>query len=241
MNELDYFAKNLKYLRQKHNLKQEDIASLFYVTSQAVSKWETSKSMPDIKMLIKIAEYFHYSVEDLITKDIETLTPKEDDEPKKEKEEEVKKVSPIYRNLNEIKDKKAGKPFFINLIILLVLIILSYVTLFVPLDNVSIVLVIVLAVVNSLALVQVIRSLVKYQKNILIRHDSFFHIFKVAAPLNFAVSIYFLSVGLIFTDFVEPEMLGLTVYFISFMILFIFVGTSMCLMNVFYHKVENTL
>jgi transcriptional regulator with XRE-family HTH domain len=42
-------AKNIKMLRQKHNMTQEQLADKMNVSRQAVTKWESGESLPDIE------------------------------------------------------------------------------------------------------------------------------------------------------------------------------------------------
>jgi transcriptional regulator with XRE-family HTH domain len=44
--------------RKEKNLTQEDLAFELDVPPQAVSKWETGKSLPDVYTLVKLAEIF---------------------------------------------------------------------------------------------------------------------------------------------------------------------------------------
>ena len=53
-------------LRQERNLLQTDIASIFNVTPQAVSKWERGESIPDIDILEKIASFYNISIEEIL-------------------------------------------------------------------------------------------------------------------------------------------------------------------------------
>ncbi len=55
-------GKRLLGLRQKNSLTQEDVASIFHVSRQTVSKWESDLSYPDMKLLMEICEYYHVSV-----------------------------------------------------------------------------------------------------------------------------------------------------------------------------------
>ena len=68
------FDKNLVALRKKHNLSQEQLAEQLGVSRQAVSKWESGQSMPDIEKLLQLGELFGISV-DQILKDVH-LEPK---------------------------------------------------------------------------------------------------------------------------------------------------------------------
>lgn len=60
------FQTILKELRDKRNVTQEELASSLNVKQQTVGKWENGITVPRQPMLIKIAEYFHVSVNDLI-------------------------------------------------------------------------------------------------------------------------------------------------------------------------------
>ncbi len=56
---------NIKELRQQKHIKQETLAAYLGVSSQAVSKWETGMSDPDIALLPKLATYFGVSIDEL--------------------------------------------------------------------------------------------------------------------------------------------------------------------------------
>ena len=51
-------GKNIKQLRTKNKMTQEEFAQALFVTRQTVSNNETGKSNPDIDTIIKIAELF---------------------------------------------------------------------------------------------------------------------------------------------------------------------------------------
>ena len=59
-------AENLQMLRKQKKLTQEELAEVFGVTGQSVSKWELGLSCPDITLLPEIAEYFKVSIDELI-------------------------------------------------------------------------------------------------------------------------------------------------------------------------------
>ncbi|MCH5191193.1 MAG: helix-turn-helix transcriptional regulator [Oscillospiraceae bacterium] len=58
-------GKNIKQLRQEKHVKQETLAEAIGVSAQAVSKWETGASEPDISLLPKLAGYFGVSIDEL--------------------------------------------------------------------------------------------------------------------------------------------------------------------------------
>ena len=56
----------IRQLRKEKNLTQEDLADYLHISSQAVSKWETGASCPDIDMLPKLAIFFGTSLDNLL-------------------------------------------------------------------------------------------------------------------------------------------------------------------------------
>ena len=64
-----HFSDNFKSMRKQRGLTQEQIAETLGVSCQAVSKWETNSSYPDISLLPIIADYFGVSVDYLIGHD----------------------------------------------------------------------------------------------------------------------------------------------------------------------------
>lgn len=59
-------AKNLKVLRAKHDYSQEQLAELADISQQQISFLENGKINPKLIMLVKIAEVFGITVNDLI-------------------------------------------------------------------------------------------------------------------------------------------------------------------------------
>ncbi len=59
-------GKLIKDIRKQNNLTQEEFASLFGVTYQAVSKWENGKNMPDIAILKEICNRYNIDINDFL-------------------------------------------------------------------------------------------------------------------------------------------------------------------------------
>lgn len=53
-------------LRTGQGLSQEDLAAKLEVSRQSVSKWETGQSVPDLEKMIKLADLFGVSVDELV-------------------------------------------------------------------------------------------------------------------------------------------------------------------------------
>ena len=49
-------GENIKSMRRRCGMTQEELAAQLCVTAQAVSKWENGNGMPDITQLVTIAE-----------------------------------------------------------------------------------------------------------------------------------------------------------------------------------------
>jgi transcriptional regulator with XRE-family HTH domain len=84
------FSERIKQLRQQQGLSQEAFAQKLHVTRQAVSNWENNHNLPDLAMLIEIAQTCHVSLDSLILGDqqmtkIEKKLIKETDENRKAK------------------------------------------------------------------------------------------------------------------------------------------------------------
>lgn len=63
-------ADKIKQLRQQNNFTQEELAKKLMVSRQAISKWETGNSLPDIENLLNISNLFEISLDELIKNDI---------------------------------------------------------------------------------------------------------------------------------------------------------------------------
>ena len=53
-------------LRKARNMTQDDLADKMGVSPQAVSKWETDASLPDMSILIHLSDFFHITLDDLL-------------------------------------------------------------------------------------------------------------------------------------------------------------------------------
>lgn len=63
----DIIAHNLVRLRQQAGLTQLKLAEKLNYSDKAVSKWERGESIPDLRVLIQLAELYNIKVDDIIT------------------------------------------------------------------------------------------------------------------------------------------------------------------------------
>lgn len=92
----------LKELRKEKELTQEQLAEQLNVSNRSVSRWETGSTLPDISLLIELAEFYDVDIKEII--DGERKSEKMNEEVKEtlvkvadytdaEKENIIKKIS----------------------------------------------------------------------------------------------------------------------------------------------------
>lgn len=60
------FGSFLRELRKEKQLTQEQLAERFGVTSRSVSRWETDSNMPDLSILVELADFYDVDIRDII-------------------------------------------------------------------------------------------------------------------------------------------------------------------------------
>ena len=56
----------LRELRKEKQLTQEQLAEQFGVTNRSVSRWETGSNMPDLGILVELADFYDVDIRDII-------------------------------------------------------------------------------------------------------------------------------------------------------------------------------
>lgn len=56
----------LKDLRKEKGLTQEQLAEKFGVSSRSVSRWENGNTMPELGILVELAEYYEVDIKEII-------------------------------------------------------------------------------------------------------------------------------------------------------------------------------
>lgn len=71
------FGKNITRLRKMENMTQLELAEKLNYSDKAVSKWEQGNSLPDVRVLVQLADLFGVTVDDLVREQKEkTVVPK---------------------------------------------------------------------------------------------------------------------------------------------------------------------
>ncbi|WP_326907840.1 helix-turn-helix domain-containing protein [Sedimentibacter sp. MB31-C6] len=68
------FCTRLKELRLEKNLTLKQLGSIFHVTKQTISRWETGDRIPSIEIVYMLSEYFNVSTDYLLGKSVSKTT-----------------------------------------------------------------------------------------------------------------------------------------------------------------------
>ena len=68
----------LRELRKEKELSQEQLAEKFGVSSRSVSRWENGNTMPDISLLIELADFYGIEIRELLSGERESETMNQD-------------------------------------------------------------------------------------------------------------------------------------------------------------------
>ena len=103
----------LKQCRKEKNLTQEQLAEKFRVSARTVSRWETGINMPDLSILVQLAEYYDVEMRELLDGErSQTMN--------KEMKETLDKVA-VYEEWVKQKALKAGNLAFASMFVISVL------------------------------------------------------------------------------------------------------------------------
>lgn len=64
-------SRYLQQQRKNHGLTQEDLAQKLSISRQAVSKWETGSTIPDLNLLLSLSKLYKITVNDILEPRIE--------------------------------------------------------------------------------------------------------------------------------------------------------------------------
>lgn len=91
-------SETLLALRRGKGLSQEQLAEELNVSRQAISKWETGQSVPDLDKLVQLSRVFAVSIDELLGN-----APKDAQPTTEEPDEKPEKAPPILFSLREDK------------------------------------------------------------------------------------------------------------------------------------------
>ncbi len=95
----------LRRLRKEKGLTQEQLAEILFVSGRTVSRWETGTNMPDLSILILLAEFYDVEIKEILDGERRKGTVE------KEMKETLSKVAD-YSRMEKEKAAKAGSMAF---------------------------------------------------------------------------------------------------------------------------------
>lgn len=63
---VNMISRYLQFLRKSHDYTQEDLAGKLDISRQAVSKWETGATIPDLDILLKLSKLYDVTINDML-------------------------------------------------------------------------------------------------------------------------------------------------------------------------------
>ena len=88
----------LRILRKEKNLTQEQLAEILGVSGRTVSRWETGSNMPDLSIMIELADYYDIDIKELLN-----------GERKSEMDKELKETLKTVADYTDIQRQEAVK------------------------------------------------------------------------------------------------------------------------------------
>lgn len=102
------FADNLKKIRKRKNISQEELAEKVGVSRQSVSKWETSEAYPEMNNILELCKIFKCNINDLVNDNMIDLDSLDEEVKmsvvkfKKEKQKQMKGISKVLSLVGKI-------------------------------------------------------------------------------------------------------------------------------------------
>ena len=69
---VNMISRYLQFLRKSHDYTQEDLARRLDISRQAVSKWETGTTIPDLDILLKLSKLYDVTINDILEPKVQT-------------------------------------------------------------------------------------------------------------------------------------------------------------------------
>lgn len=67
---MNYFSKNLKFLRQKRKLSISELAQQLKINQSTISRWESDNMGATIDNAYDVSQFFNVSIADLVGRDL---------------------------------------------------------------------------------------------------------------------------------------------------------------------------
>ena len=74
---MEKLNERLLYLRKNANLTQQQLADKLHISNKTISQWETGRTLPDIVMLVRLAEIYDMKLDELLNQKDQNAIPNE--------------------------------------------------------------------------------------------------------------------------------------------------------------------
>lgn len=108
----------LKNLRKEKEFTQEQLAEHFNVSNRTVSRWETGSNMPDLSLLIELADFYDVEIREIINGE------RKSEKMNQEEKETMTLVADYAENERNILLKRLRNFSIVGLVAMLVLLVL---------------------------------------------------------------------------------------------------------------------
>ena len=113
----------LRELRKEKELTQEQLAEKFGVSSRSVSRWENGNTMPELGILVKLADYYEIDIKEIIDGE------RKSEIMEKEQKETLRKIADYAEAEKKLVVKRRCIVTFVGTVIFALSIMIGYVIL----------------------------------------------------------------------------------------------------------------
>ena len=110
----------LRELRKEKELTQEQLAEQFGVSSRSVSRWENGNTMPDLGILVELADYYEVDIKEIIDGE------RKSENMKKEEKETLRKVADYAEVEKNLVVKRRCIVTFVGTLVCVLFIMIGY-------------------------------------------------------------------------------------------------------------------
>lgn len=105
---MNFFSKNLRYLRERKKLEQQDLAEQLNIPQSTLSCWENGIRTPKVEQIIDIANYFGVGI-DIVSRDYsknDEYIIKEPNSKINENDKTISRLNALYSKLRDLPEDK---------------------------------------------------------------------------------------------------------------------------------------
>ena len=110
----------LRELRKEKELTQEQLAEKFGVSSRSVSRWENGNTMPELGILVELAEFYEVDIKEVIDGE------RKSESMKKEEKETLRKVADYAETEKKLVVRRKCMVTFMGTLMCVLFIIIGY-------------------------------------------------------------------------------------------------------------------